>query len=170
MRRLAPLALLVSLSGLGLSACETIGPAMDPTPEAAPAFVATAASTDMYEIESSRLALQRSRDPMHRMHAEMMIRDHGNTTTQLSAAAASAGIPVPATMLPMHAGMLNELSRAPDFDAVYQRQQLASHQQALALMENFARRGDVPQLRGLAAATVPVVRGHLDHLRQINPR
>ena len=170
MNRFAPLALLVSLSGINLSARETIGRAVDSTPEAAPAFVAAAAACDMFEIESGRLALQRSRDPMHRMHAEMMIRDHTNTTTQLKAVAASAGVPVPATMLPMHAGMLNELSRASNFDAVYHRQQLSSHQQTLALMENFARHGDVPQLRGLAAATVPVVRGHLDHLRQMNPR
>jgi hypothetical protein len=34
-------------------------------------------------------------------------------------------------------------------------------------MDNYARRGDVPQLRGVAAAAVPVVRAHLDHIRRM---
>lgn len=167
MRRLAPLALMAAVGGLSLSACATMAPGMDMTPEAAPAFVAMAASSDMFEIESSRMALQRSRDPMNRMHAEMMIRDHTNTTAQLKAAAASAGLGVPMQMLPMHAAMLDQLMRSPNFDATYKSQQVVSHQQALALHDNYARRGDRPQLRGVAAAAVPVVRGHLDHARRM---
>jgi putative membrane protein len=167
MRRLAPIALITALGGMSLSACATMNPAMDMTPEAAPAFVAMAASSDMFEIESSRLALQRSRDNMNRMHAEMMIRDHTNTTAQLTAAARSAGLSVPMQMLPMHAAMLNDLSRSTNFDATYRNQQAVSHRQALALHENYARRGDVPQLRGVAAAAVPVVRGHLDHIQRM---
>lgn len=166
MRRIASLALLAAVGGMSLSACSTTGPQMDLTPEAAPAFVAVAASSDMFEIESSRLALQRSGDPMIRMHAEMMVRDHTNMSMQLRAAAASAGIGVPAAMLPMHAAMLNELGRSGSFDAAYRSQQILSHEQSLALMDNYARRGDVPVLRGVAAAAVPVVRGHLDHIRR----
>ena len=166
MRRIAPLALVAALGGLSLSACAT-APGMSMSPAAAPAFVAMAASSDLYEIQSSRLALQRTQVPMLRMHAEMMIRDHTNTTAQLKAAAASAGLGVPAQMVPMHAQMLNELSRSANFDATYRAQQLSSHRQALALHENYARRGDVPQLRGVAAAAVPVVRGHLDHITRM---
>lgn len=167
MRRLAPLAIIAALGGMSLTACATMNPMMDMTPDRAPAFIAMAASSDMFEIESSRMALQRSRMPMTRMHAEMMIRDHSAMSAQLRAAAQSAGLGVPMGMLPMHVAMMNELSRAGNFDAVYRRQQIVSHQQALALMDNYARRGDVPQLRGVAAAAVPVVRGHLDHMRRM---
>lgn len=165
-RRFASLVLSSGIAGLGLSGCATTGSGADLTPEAAPAFVAAAASSDLFEIESSRLALQRTQNPMLRMHAEWMIRDHTNTSTQLRAAARSVGLGVPMQLLPRHAAMLDELSRAGgNFDGVYHRQQVASHQQALALMINYARRGDVPRLRGAAAAGVPVIRGHLDHLR-----
>jgi putative membrane protein len=167
MRRLAPLALMAALGGMSLSGCSTTPGAMDITPEDAPGFVAMAASSDMYEIESSRMALQRAQVQAHRSHAELMIRDHMNMSTQLRAAASSAGLGVPTTMLPMHAAMLNELSRSSNFDATYRRQQLLSHQQSLALMENYSRRGNVPQLRGVAAAAVPVVRGHLENLRRL---
>ncbi|NJC04617.1 putative membrane protein [Sphingomonas kaistensis] len=163
MRRLLPFALVAALGGLGLAGCAT-APGMTTTPRVAPAFIAMAASTDLFEVESSRLALQRSRDPGIRMHAELMIRDHTNTSAQLRAAAASAGFGVPTQMLPMHLDMLSALSRSPTFDATYRAQQVTSHRQALALMDRYARRGDVPQMRGVAAATVPVVRGHLDHI------
>jgi putative membrane protein len=158
---------MAALGGMSLSGCATMNPAMDMTPEAAPAFVAMAASSDMFEIESSRMALQRSRMPMTRMHAEMMIRDHSNTTAQLKAAATSVGLGVPMQMLPMHVAMLNQLSRASNFDATYRSQQIMSHRQALALHDNYARRGDSPPLRGVAAAAVPVVRGHLDHVTRM---
>jgi putative membrane protein len=140
---------------------------MTMNPTAAPAFVAMAASSDMFEIESSRLALQRTQAPMLRMHAEMMIRDHTNTTAQLKAAATSAGLGVPMQMLPMHAALLDQLTQSSNFDGTYRSQQITSHQQALALHTNYARRGDVPQLRGVAAAAVPVVRGHLDHIQRM---
>lgn len=162
MRRFALLFSAAALSGLSLSGCAT-APGTSMTPRAAAAFVATAASSDMYEIESSRLALQRSRAPMLRMHAEMMIRDHTDMSAQLKAAAASAGLGVPVQMLPMHAQMLADLQRSTNFDATYRAQQISSHREALALMDRYARRGDVPRLRGVAAAAVPVIRGHLDH-------
>lgn len=169
MLRFAPLALVASLGGLSLSACATMGaPMLDMTPEAAPAYVSMAASSDLFEIQTSQLALQRARDPMHRMHAQMMIRDHSNTTAQLKAAAAQAGLGVPMAMLPMHAAMYNELARSANFDAVYHRQQLVSHEQALALHGNFARNGNSPPLRAVAEAAVPVVQGHLNHLRSMS--
>lgn len=167
MRRLAPLVLVGGLGGMSLSGCATMNPAASMRPTTAQAFVTAAASSDMFEIESSRLALQRSQVPMLRMHAEMMIRDHSNTSAQLRAAASSAGYGMPTEMLPMHAAMLNDLARSPNFDATYRSQQLTSHQQALALMDTYARRGDVPQLRGVAAAAVPVIRGHLDHVQRM---
>ncbi|GAA4000156.1 DUF4142 domain-containing protein [Sphingomonas humi] len=167
MRRLVPIALVAALGAMGLTACATVNGPMDMTPEAAPAFVAMAASSDLFEIESSRLALQRSQNAMTRMHAQMMIRDHSNTSAQLRAVAAGAGIGVPIQMLPMHAALLNDLQRAGNFDAAYRAQQVTSHQQALALHDNYARHGDNPQLRGVAASAVPIVRGHLDHARRM---
>lgn len=167
MRRLAPLTLIAALGGMSLSGCATLYPTMDMTPEAAPAYVAMAASGDMFEIESSRMALQRSQDPMVRMHAEMMIRDHANMSAQLRVAAASAGLGVPSGMMPMHVRLLNELSASSNFNATYRRQQVLSHEQSLRLHDNYARRGDVPQLRGVAAMAVPVVRAHLDHVRRM---
>jgi putative membrane protein len=169
-----PMTMAAALAVLPLAGCSTL--MMDPngstrrsemTPTYANAFVAMAASSDMYEIQSSRMALQRSQNPMIRMHAETMIRDHMNTTTQLAAAAQAGGIGVPMAMMPMHQAMLDALSRSANFDAVYKQQQVTSHQQALALHSNYASRGDNIALRGVAALAVPVVRGHLEHAQRM---
>ena len=169
MRKLLKLTMAASIGSLSLSACSTI---MDTngstrltemTPRIAQAYVAMAASSDLFEIQTSQLALQRSRNPMTRMHAEMMIRDHTNTSAQLAIGARGVGIGVPLAMMPMHQAMLDQLGRSSDFDATYKQQQVVSHQQALALHSNYAARGDVPVLRGVAANAVPVVRGHLEH-------
>lgn len=157
MRKLFALALII------LGGCTTVGTGA--TSNRAADYVRLAASSDAYEIESSRLALQRSRDPWTRAHAALMIRDHGYTSAQLASAAAEQGIVVPAGMMPMQAAMMRTLEGSASFDATYRQQQIEAHRQALALHDRYARRGDRPALRGVAAVAVPIVRSHLDHLR-----
>src|SRR5687767_3842162 len=69
-----------SALALAVAGCMTpMGSAPAPAPIAvtsAAEFVPTATSSNLFEIESSRLALQRSRDPEVRRFAQQMIRDH----------------------------------------------------------------------------------------------
>ena len=165
------LSIVAAAAALALAGCDTVpglglgAPAANTTPVIASAYVAMAASGDQYEIRSSQLALQRSQDQRHRSFADMMIREHGVTSAQLTAAAQAVGIAVPPQMDVRHVRMLDELSRAPNFDAVYHRQQITAHEMAVALHSNYAARGDNAQLRGYAALTAPVVRRHLDQMR-----
>ena len=158
-------------AALAVAACDTFpelgmgGRPAAPTPVAAHAYVALAASSDLFEVQSAQLALQRSQDQRHRTFAEMIIRDHRVMTTQLAAAASAAGLGLPPQMDGRHMRMLDELSRAPNFDAVYHRQQIEAHEMALALHRNYAARGDRPELRGYASLTAPVIQRHLDQIR-----
>ena len=163
-------------SGMLLAGCATMGAdgattagSGDVTPEARTAYVELAASSDMFEIQSSQIALSRARTPEMRSFAEMMVGDHSNTSQQLMAAATASGLP-PMTprLLPMHAQMLARLQArsGADFDVEYGRQQLMAHQQAVALHSNYAARGDTPALRAVASAAVPIVTRHLAMVRQ----
>ncbi len=92
-------------SGLLLAGCSTMGAdgsagaqgsmgmAADMTPENRTAYVEMAASSDMYEIQSSQMAASRAQNPAMRNFAQMMITDHTNTSQQLMAAASAAGLP-----------------------------------------------------------------------------
>lgn len=58
-------------------------PGLGPTSASTMAFRAEALRTDAFEIESSRVALQRSRDPRVRAYARQTIEDHQATTDAL---------------------------------------------------------------------------------------
>jgi putative membrane protein len=127
----------------------------------AAAYIATAASIDLFEIQSSQLVLSRSRHVANREFAEMMIRAHNGTSAQLSMAGRRLNLLPPAIMQPRHQAMLAELSASGNFDATYRRQQIAVHQEALRLHSNYAQRGASPTLRPVAANAVPIVSRHL---------
>ncbi|HYE45858.1 MAG TPA: DUF4142 domain-containing protein [Caulobacter sp.] len=138
---------------------------------AAPDFVAKAAASDMFEIESSKLALSRSRNAEVKAFAQMMIDMHTRTTADLKAAIAESGQPlVPPTALPDDLqAKLDNLGKAADadFDKAYMDAQLEGHQSALDLMTRYAADGDVPALKTAAGKTAPVVQDHLDRARAL---
>jgi putative membrane protein len=135
------------------------------------AYVGKAGAGDLYEIRSSEIAVQRTRDPRVRALARMLITDHNRSTQQVLAAARASGLrPGPAMLEPAQRGMIGELQRAPAarFDRVYLAQQITAHQQALNLHGRYARTGDLPALRRVAAGIVPVVQGHLAQARRLS--
>jgi putative membrane protein len=154
---------------LALAACSTTPhpptPAELANPLIAPGYLAQAASSDQFEIQSGQLALQASQNPSVQQFANMIIRDHTNSTQMLMTAAQAAHVytPTPAILPPQQA-MLDQLRGAGSgyaFDQAFQQIQIQAHQQALMLHQNYAQSGDVPQLRATAGQIVPVVQQHL---------
>jgi putative membrane protein len=142
------------------------------TPTAAPAFVMKAGASDLYEIQSSRLALQKASGARVRQFAQMMIDHHTKTTQQVSAAARSAGMnPPPPALEPHQARMIAELQplSGAAFDTAYLRQQRVAHDMALKLHSTYAERGDQAALRKAASGAVPIVRRHIEQLRSLSP-
>ena len=141
---------------------------VDPNnPLMAPGYMAMAASSDQFEIQSSQLAHQRAQSPAVHSMATMLITDHTRTSQLLMGAAQSAGLtPPPPTLLPPHQAMLDQLNAAgsgPAFDQAFQQVQAQAHAEALQLHQNYAVSGDVPALRTVAAGAVPVIQAHLQH-------
>lgn len=155
-----------------LSACATNGSmAGDMTPTERAAYVTMAGASDLYEIQSSQLALTKAQRPEVRQFAQMLIEHHNGTTQQVVAAAQASGFsPPPPTLMPKHARMIEQLQGASSgsFDRLYLSQQVPAHQEALALHQNYASNGDTPALRRVAATAVPIVQSHLDRARQLD--
>ncbi|MCD2322769.1 DUF4142 domain-containing protein [Sphingomonas sp. IC-56] len=142
------------------------------TPTKAAQFVPMAASSDMYEIESSRLALERSQSPAIKQFAQMMIDHHTTTTQQVAQAAQASGMtPPPPALLPPHRALLDKLQGAQgrDFDRMYLDQQRTAHRMALALHQTYSRRGDKEPLRQVATTAVPIIQQHIDQLKTLSP-
>lgn len=154
---------------LALSACTTTNPA-PPPPDLnnvllAPGFLAHAGSANQYEIEAAQLALQASANPGVRNLADVIIADHTALGQEVVAAAASTGLPPPSpVLLAFDQAMLDHLRAGGTglaFDQLYQQQQISAHQQAIALMRNYATNGNVPALRTVAANAIPMMQKHL---------
>lgn len=143
----------------------------DMTPERAMPYVMMAGASDMYEIESARMALQKSQRQDVRQFAEMLIQHHNMTTQQVMAAARASGLnPPPPRLMPMQENMLARLREAngAEFDRRFWRQQVRAHEMALALHSNYARNGDRPPLRSAANGAVPIVTQHLEQARRMD--
>ena len=67
-------------------------------PADAQGFVTALATGDLYELESSRMALQRQTSPGVNEMAQMLQREHTQSSARLKAAAAQAGLEVPAAL------------------------------------------------------------------------
>lgn len=175
MRKLA-----IMLGGAALlAACETnpppppVEPAVvaDPNnPLFGPGFLAQAASGDLFEIQSSQMALQMSGNPSVRNFANLLISDHTRLSQATMAAARSAGIvPPPPAILPAQQAVLSQLSAAgPNFDVAFRDAQITAHQQALGLMQNYAASGDVPALRTAAQQAIPAIQMHLSQAQLLH--
>jgi putative membrane protein len=143
--------------------------AADLTPEQRRPYVRMAAASDLFEIQSSQIAMQKARRAETRAFAQMLTRHHRQTTRQLTQAARTAGVAVPApTLMPMQAQMIRELRRANgrNFDRLFFQQQVTAHEMALNLHQNYASAGDAPALKRTARAAVPIIQQHLDRARQ----
>ena len=129
-----------------------------------------AAASNLFEIQSSRLALQRSRNPIVRRFAGRMIADHTALAARMNAMLARNGMRPPPPVLDLaHRYLLRQLATmpAPAFDRAYLGQQLNAHVQAVNLLSRYERRGANPVLRSAAANALPVVEQHLAMVRQM---
>jgi putative membrane protein len=127
-------------------------------------YVMAAGMSDLYEINSSQVALQKTQNPAVRKFANMLIMHHQKTTAATVKAAGKAGLtPTPPALDPGAAASIAELqsASAPDFDRIYIGQQIPAHQAALDLHQSYASGGDQAPLRASAKAAVPIIKQHL---------
>jgi putative membrane protein len=142
-----------------------------PAPVDAATFVAKATQSNTFEIVSSRLALERAKDPAVERIAEHLIHDHTMAQEQLATTAAEVGIEAPAPSLNAEqqatVDTLKGLS-GKAFDDAYLQAQVKAHQEAIALFVGFASVDANPRpLRLLAIATLPILGQHLGEVNAV---
>lgn len=157
--------LTISTAAFAQSTAETTGVnstlGIPPTTED---FVKEASMSDMFEIESSKLALQKGGDAT-KAFAQQMIDAHHKTTSELKALLDGGKVKaVPATaMSDAQTKSLEELRglSGNDFDEAYQDEQEDAHEDAVDLFKRYGSEGDNPDLKAWAAKTVPALEHHL---------
>jgi putative membrane protein len=136
-------------------------------------YVAWAADSDMFELQSSKLALSKGSSASVKAMATELIADHTTTTKTLLTALPKTSPKVPKPPMKLsadNAAMIAQLRQAPKdgFDALYMQQQLAAHQKAWSLHAGYAMDGADPALKQVATSAVPIIEKHLQHLKMPN--
>ncbi|MBD8064429.1 DUF4142 domain-containing protein [Devosia sp. PTR5] len=132
-------------------------------------FATMAAPSNMFEIESSKLALERATSEDVKTFAQQMIDDHSKAGEAMKAAASQDGVTPPSELDQKHQEMLDQVSRAEGdaFDAAYVAAQVQAHDEAVALFEGFANTGENSALKQFAETTLPTLQQHREHIRTL---
>lgn len=126
-------------------------------------FITKAAQSDMTEIQTSQLALQKSKNKSVRDYAQMMIKHHTESSKELKPIAQSKRVPLPTTIGPENTALLTSLKKVngSKFDQAYMQGQVQAHTKTQAEYQKYLDQGQDPQLRAFATKISPVVAQHL---------
>jgi len=172
-----------SLAALAFAACgektdvatnATSAPESTATPAAADHEAAVRASQDfvnaagqagMVEIQTSEIALKKTKNADLKKFAQMMIDDHKAAGEALKAAASAAALaPPPETLDDFHMRRINDITETDgdkDFDADYINMQVDAHNDAIKLFEDYSKDSNaMAQLKDFADKTMPTLVAH----------
>ena len=128
-------------------------------------FVKEAATSDMFEIQSSQLAQERG-NASEKSFAATMIADHQKTSDELKSMISSGDVKaeLPTALDSLHQSEIDRLKslKGADFSSRYDSDQLSGHKDAVSLFERYAKGGDNSKLKGWADKMLPTLRHHLE--------
>ena len=128
-------------------------------------FVKEVAISDMFELESNKLA-QTKGNPAEKTFAGHMVTDHSKTSEQLKGLVSSGKVKaeLPMALDSSHQSKLDKLKGAngKDFSSDFDAMQQSAHKDAVSLFERYAKGGDNPDLKDWAGKTLPALKHHLE--------
>lgn len=135
-------------------------------------YVEKAAIGDLFEIQSSELATEKSGNEEVTAFAEMMIRDHSKSSEALKSALSEGetDIDVPTALDAAHEEKLQQLQavEGDEFDRRYLEIQVEAHEKALALHQGYAESGDDAALKAHAGTVAPTIAMHLETVKALH--
>jgi putative membrane protein len=132
-------------------------------------FAQKAIAGGRFEVESSRVALDKASSGKIRDFANMMIADHGQANQELENLAQKKGLSVPTTLSADMQAKLDELRRLDGsaFDTRYREMQIDAHDDAIRLFRKASTDAQDQDLRAFATKTLPTLQKHRDRLDEI---
>jgi putative membrane protein len=136
-------------------------------------FVKEVAVSDMFEIDSSKLAQDKG-NAAEKKFASQMIADHTKTTTELKGLILSGKVKadLPDALDSSHQSLLDKLKgeSGKDFSSDYDADQVSGHKDAVSLFERYAKGGDNSDLKDWAGKTLPTLKHHLEMAQNLKKR
>ncbi|WP_213938126.1 DUF4142 domain-containing protein [Pseudomonas sp. dw_612] len=137
-------------------------------------FVDNAAAGGIAEVETSKLALEKSSSADIKSFANMMITDHTKANEELAALAKKHDIEVPdsTTLVKQAKAKILDL-RDESFDAAYANNQVKAHEDTIALFKKEAdtvtddKKPGATELKGFAQKMLPALQKHLEAAKEL---
>ncbi len=135
-----------------------------------PDFIAKASASNLFEIETSQVALNVSKNTAVRSFAEQMVTDHGKAGTKMEEALAKDHLSAPKALDAYHQAKLDHLKgqTGPAFDQEYISLQKEAHADAVMLFTDYSATGDDARLKAFATKTLPTLKMHKMHVDKLN--
>jgi putative membrane protein len=128
-------------------------------------FVKEVAISDMFEIESSKLAQDKG-NAAEKKFGSQMVTDHTKTSTELKGLVSSGKVKddLPTALDSSHQSKLDKLKgeSGKDFSSDFDSDQVSAHKEAVSLFERYAKGGDNADLKNWAGKTLPALKHHLE--------
>ncbi|MFC3713806.1 DUF4142 domain-containing protein [Sphingoaurantiacus capsulatus] len=135
-------------------------------------YASALALGDLFEIESSKLALEKSNSPEVKKFAQMMVDAHTKSGADLRASYSSAGgsEALPNMLDSRRAGEVEALrgKTALEFDTAYLDAQTKAHEEVVKLHKDFIKEGETGALKAFAATQVPTAEAHLALVKKLD--
>jgi putative membrane protein len=137
-------------------------------------FVQKASIANEFEIESSKIALDKSQNADVKRFAQKIIKDHTKTASDMDEAVRASKLEVtpPTTLDEKHQKMLDKLQNVPasKFNRDYISMQQAAHKEAISLFKDYSKNGNNASLKDFASQTLPDLEDHLKEAKKINEK
>lgn len=136
-------------------------------------FVTQAAISDMFEMQSSKLALEKSNEKT-KVYAQKMIDDHKKVSDELKSIVQTGDMKlnIPTALDSSHQSKLDKLKglSGEDFTKQYQDDQVTAHKNATDLYKRYAEGGDNAALKAFAIKTKPHLDEHLKMAQDLDKK
>lgn len=135
-------------------------------------FVTKVSIANQFEIDSSKLALSKSNNDQVKAFAQQMVDDHNKAAEDLDNALdqSKSGATTADGLDAKHQKLMDKLDAAEgdSFDIQYVNIQTNAHKEAVNLFSSYSNSGKDKPLRNFATSTLPTLRMHLKHVRQLS--
>jgi len=131
-------------------------------------FATMATVSNLFEIQSSELALEASESEAVKEFAQHMIEDHTAASQEMMAAAEQqGGVSLPDGLDEAHQEQLAQLQAASgdEFDQMYIQMQVQAHEMAVSLFSSYAESGEDGPLKTFASETLPTLQEHYESVQ-----
>ena len=135
-------------------------------------FAMKAAGGGLEEVHLGKLAADQAASPEVKQLAQRLVQDHTKANQELLTIAEKKDIDVPKELDDMHEDIVELFSKleGASFDREYVRYQVMHHEMDTAAFAAQASEGEDPDLKAFAAEQLPILRGHLQLLRELSAK